>query len=262
VTPPKLPRRDLDLDGPLVIDLYGDLHLGSPAFDQARFLADLAETVAAPNRYLVLNGDLLDMSGKHQKHGGVFEQTMDPNKALDLLEEWLTPARDKILVITSGNHDDRGYAQAGLDPLAQLAARLKVGDRYLRNGGWVITRHGTNAEARHRKGGRIPVEYWGFVSHGTGMGPSSTSAERVCRSYHADWYALGHTHTPLTGAEDYFEPYPQTGSIVKHTKRWVVSGGYLDYAGYALEKRLVPRPIGRASVTLADGRKRVSVCLP
>lgn len=260
--PPVLPRRDLDLSGDLVIDLYGDLHVGSPAFDEARFLADLAETARDPRRYCLFNGDLLDLSHKHQKHSGVYEALYAPETALDKLEEWLGTVRDKILVLTSGNHDGYGFAQVGIDPTRQLASRLKLADRYMRHGGFVRTAHGRKLDSSHRKGGAIPVEYCGFVNHGTGLGPSSVSAERVARSFHADWYALAHTHNPMQLAETYYQVYPQTGTVVEHTKRVVVSGSYLKYEGYALEKRLVPRPNGRASLTLADGRKKVLVCLP
>lgn len=260
--PPLLPRVDLPVAGDLTIDCYGDLHVGSPAFDQAAFLADLAVTAADPNRYLVLNGDLLDLSNKHQKHGGVYEAYMAPELALDKLEEWLTPVSKKILAITSGNHDGYAFASVGIDPVRQLAARLRVADRYMRHGGFLWTRHGESATGRDRHGAKRGIEYVGFIAHGTGNGPSSTSAERVARSFHADYYVLGHTHVALQTAETYWQVYPQTGTVVEHTKRVVVAPSYLKYAGYALEKRLVPRPTGRAALTLADGRKRVSVCLP
>lgn len=260
--PPLLPRVDLPVAGTLTIDLYGDLHVGSPAFDQARFLADLAGTIADPSHYLVLNGDLLDLSNKHQKHGGVYEQHLAPDAALDRLVEWLTPARDKILAITSGNHDNYAFAAVGIDPIAQLAARLGLADRYLRHGGFLWTRHGRAEGSNDRAGRPRGIEYVGFLSHGTGSGPSSTAAERVARSFHADWYALAHTHTPLATGELYYQVYPQTGTVVAHTKRVAVSGSYLDYAGYALEKRLVPRPTGKGAVRLADGQKRVEICLP
>lgn len=261
--PPALPRAELPVDGELVIDLMGDLHVGSPACDEARIAADVAETAADPRRYLVLNGDLLNNDLKASKHGGVYEAARSPDAALDWLEELLgDTVRGRILAIVGGNHDHRTTHQTGIDPIRQLAARLKLADKYLPHGGFVTTCHGTHKASRHRSGAPRGIEYTGFVSHGTGNGPSSVSAERVCRVFHADWYGLGHTHTPLATGELYYMRCPQTGTVVPHTKRVAVSGAYLGYEGYALERRYVPRPPGRASLALADGRKAVRVWLP
>lgn len=260
--PPALPRRDLPVEGELVIDLMGDLHVGAAGCDERRILADLAETAADPRRYLVLNGDLLNNDTKAAKHGGVYEATKNPDAALDWLEAALEPVRDRILALVGGNHDHRTFNQSGIDPVRQLASRLKIADRYLPHGGFVWTRHGRARGTRARDGAPRGIEYTGFVSHGTGNGPSSTSAERICRSFHADWYGLSHTHAPLTTAEIYYQLYPQTGTVVAHTKRVAVSGAYLDYEGYALERRYVPRPHGRTSVALADGEKKVAIWLP
>lgn len=259
--PPVLPRVDLDHSGPLEIDIYGDLHVGSPAFDEARFLEDLKETRHG-GRHLVLNGDLFDMSGKHQKHGGIYEAKLSPEDCIDRLEGWLAPVADKILAVTSGNHDGWGFAAVGIDPVRQLVARLRVADRYMRHGGFLWTRHGRAQGTADRHGKPRGIEYIGFIAHGTGNSASSVSAERVARSFHADYYILGHTHAPLSTSETYYSVYPQNGSVVEHTKRIVVAPSYLSYAGYALEKRLIPRPIGKATVSLADGRKRVDVWLP
>lgn len=262
--PPLLPRVEVNITGTLRLDMMGDLHVGHPACDLARISQDLKAIEADPARYLMLNGDLINLDTKLQKHDGIFRAKMSGDDALDWLENALEPLADmgKIIAITGGNHDHRGSSQVGIDPIKQLAARLRIAGAYLPHGGFVWTRHGTAIRSHSRSGEPRGIEYIGFLSHGTGNAPTSASAERVTRTFQADWYGLGHTHTPLSTAEISYSVYPQTGTVVARTKRVGVGGSYLNYADYALEKRMVPRPIGMTSFLLADGEKSVQVLLP
>lgn len=260
--PPLLAALDLPVEGTLIVDFYGDLHVGSPHFAREKFEADLAETLADPARIAVFNGDLFNLDTKAQKHGGLYEATMDLDGCIDYLEARLAPLGAKVALATEGNHDQRAYDQIGLSPVKQLMARLRLADRYAPHGGWLWTKHGKCRNSHRHEGGARPIQYTGYFNHGTGLGPSSTSAERIVRSVRADYYGLSHTHTNLSSGEIVYEPHLPTGTVIAHEKKLAVSPAYLEYGGYALDRRYVPRPLGKAEFHLSDGDRKVRVVLP
>lgn len=261
--PPCLPKRELPVTGPLVIDVYSDIHVGARGFLESRFLRDLDETLRE-GRYAVLNGDLFNAAMRDHKHGGVYEEVKNVEESLDFLDTALAPLvdADRILAITGGNHDGYVWSRAGIDPVRQLAARLRIADRYMQHGGWLWTAHGRAKASGTRLGEPRPIEYKGFVYHGTGNGASSTAVERVAATFEADYYLSGHTHAPLATVGERWNVYPQNGAIRVQPWTAAVGGSYLGYGGYALEKTLKPRPNGKLTLTLHDGEKRVDVRLP
>lgn len=253
--PPRVPRRDLPVEGTLTIDVYADVHVGARGFLEKRFLKDLKESLTNEGRYVVLNGDLFNSEMRDAKHGGIYEEVKTLDECLDWWQEALEGHQDKLLAVIGGNHDRRAWDRAGIDPVRQLVSRLRIADRYMKDGGYVSTSHGVAADSRQRDGSPRPLVYRGFYSHGTGSTPNSTNAQRVTDGFDADYYALGHTHTPLVTSGLRFKLNPQTDTVCE--SRWVlgVGGSYLEYDGYALERRYRPRPNGRLSFHL-DGRER------
>jgi predicted phosphodiesterase len=254
--PPHLPRRPLAVEGTLTIDVYSDIHVGAKGFLERRFLRDLKETLDAPHRYLVLNGDLFNAAMRDAKHGGIHEETMTLDEAIDWWEAKLKDHPEKILGIVGGNHDKRAWDKVGIDPVRQLAARLKVADRYMQDGGFISTEHGKN-----KKTGRTLI-YSGFYSHGTGSWPNSTNVQKITETYLADYYAMGHTHTPMTIAGVWYDCLPNSDTVVE--RPWIagVGGSYLDHSGYALERRLRARPNGRLSFHLNGTERDIVAEIP
>lgn len=251
------------VQGPLTVSVFGDLHLGSPHCDQALFEQHLAEVLADPAHLAVFVGDLFQVDTKREKHAGVYEQTLTLDGAIDVLETLLTPlaAAKQIGAVLRGNHDERAYHQVGIDPVAQLCARLRIADRYARDGCFLRTRHGRATYSRASNGQPRPIEYTGFLSHGTGNGAGSLSAERIITGFVADWYGLGHTHAPLATVPRRHSLHLPTHTVQEQEMRVLVTGSYQRYSDYALARRLVPRGLGRVRLILADGVKGMEVRL-
>lgn len=261
--PPCLPKLTLPVSGTLTIDVYADIHVGAKGFLETKFLHDIAATLDQ-GHYAVFNGDLFNAAMRDAKHGGVYEEVKTLDEAIDFLDDALGPlARaGRILAITGGNHDGYAWNRAGIDPVRQLAARLRIADRYMQHGGWLWTAHGRAERSASRTGEPRPIEYRGWLSHGTGNSAASASVEKIAASFEADYYAFGHTHVPLILTGERWGVYPQTGTVIRQPYMMGVGGSYLQYGGYALEKTLKPRPNGKLTIMLADGVKDVDMRLP
>lgn len=255
----QVPRAELPVSGTLTIDCYSDLHVGSFLCDTDLLEKHLKATAADPSRYLVLNGDLFNSEVKSAKHGGVYQDKLNLDESLDYLEKLLLPLAPKILAITGGNHDARAFNSAGIDPVKQLAARLRVGDRYMRAGGYLATRHGEATGSRDRFGKPRPIEYAGFIHHGTGISATLAAMRLAALVHKADYHTFGHTHQIVDFPLEWWELYPQTQTVVRRTATVGVSGSYLRYGGYVAEQAMRPTRLGHISYHLRDGEKRVDI---
>lgn len=76
----------------------GDVHYGSPQFDEKRFLAML-DFCCRNNLYVLLMGDLLESATKLSVGAGVYEQDKNPTDQHEQMCEWLKPLAKKGLII-------------------------------------------------------------------------------------------------------------------------------------------------------------------
>lgn len=58
------------------------------------------------NRYVVLNGDLMNTALKNSK-SDVYKDTLKPSEQLELLKKELMPIKHRILAATNENHENR-----------------------------------------------------------------------------------------------------------------------------------------------------------
>ncbi len=117
-----------------VIRLYpvADVHFGAINHDGAawkRFLRMIEEDGDA---YVLLNGDLLN-NNTRSSVGSPWDDTVRPREAKRLMVEHLKPIRDRIVCITSGNHERRSMKDADDDPTYDIAAKLDLEDVYRTN---------------------------------------------------------------------------------------------------------------------------------
>lgn len=76
----------------------GDVHLGSPQFDEPRFVAML-DFCKKQNVYVFLMGDLLETATRHSVGAGVYEQDENADDQFDRMCNWLSPLAEKGLIL-------------------------------------------------------------------------------------------------------------------------------------------------------------------
>ncbi|HEY8342214.1 MAG TPA: metallophosphoesterase, partial [Calditerricola sp.] len=147
------------------VDLWAvsDIHRGHRLHDEKAWHALLDRIREDPHAYMILNGDLVEAALRSSKYGDVY-RSMPPGDERRILVRELEPVRDKILCITSGNHEAR-HRDSDEDPAELIADRLGLLDRYDKNSVILEVSFGRKAG---QKG--VPTSYLFFVAHGQGQG--------------------------------------------------------------------------------------------
>ncbi len=228
----------------------GDKHVGS---QQARcdLFRLLVKTIKDdPYGVALICGDLLDFGIAGSKTVP-YCQRLTPQEQKDEVTAILEPIADKIGAIVPGNHENRGFKTVGINPLYDVACRLRIEDRYRENAAAVkisVGSLGTGGKPRQ-------VVYAGVVSHGS----SDAKHQRFTDSWdNVDFFVSGHTHRP---------GYKSKGRrVIDLIHERVVRTGYkdivvdpaMDDGGYGLrdEYQAIPAP-EMQTLTLYGGRKHM-----
>jgi hypothetical protein len=88
----------------ITIVVLGDLHTGSWATDYDLFCEITEELINTPNLYVILVGDLLQMSIKLRGVLEVSDNALPPKWQIKFLESWLMDVKHKVICSTWDNH--------------------------------------------------------------------------------------------------------------------------------------------------------------
>ncbi|MFW5903053.1 MAG: metallophosphoesterase [archaeon] len=181
---------DVDSDYILLIGL-SDLHYGNKNVDMDYVdrLIDYIEN--NENVYCFLNGDIIDNWVKLSPNGGIYEQVLNPEYQLDIMNTKLKPIKNKIVAVVTGNHENRSKRQGERNPAKVMAKELGV--PYLGHGGRLIFHFsgGANyvAHVRHR------------YKYNSSINPTHGCVKLVReKDAEADIIAVGHNHEPAVAS--------------------------------------------------------------
>jgi len=244
-----------------------DVHYDNPLFS-LRHLEKVRDYIQEkPNRYTVLNGDLIECVTRTSK-GDVFTQKSSPQKQRDWIIEFFTPIKDRILGMTTGNHEMRVYKETGIDVSADIAAAL--GCPYRPEGILIKVSFGKQT----RSGGGYPFTYFIYATHGYGgartKSAKAVKVERLSTWIHADVYIQSHDHVVNVAPDVYLIPdnrtfYDektgmQTGTIRAIEKKLVKSNAFLKWGGYSEMGGFPPVDLEKVVIKLAGtGKPKVRV---
>ena len=141
-----------------------DIHIGDKLTNY-KLLKEVLETIKdTPNVYTILNGDLCNTALKNSK-SDVYSDDLTPMEQILRLVEILEPIKDKILVIGTGNHEDRISKDTNIDVIRLVARELGIEDRYADNWWYLFLRFGEKESGR-----KAPMCYQITGYHGSGGG--------------------------------------------------------------------------------------------
>lgn len=231
-----------------------DVHIGDKLTNYKLFKQVIETIKDTPNVYTILNGDLCNTALKNSK-SDVYSDELSPMEQILKLVEILEPIKDKILVIGTGNHEDRIKKETNVDVIRLVARELGIEDRYADNWWYLFLRFGEKEQGR-----KAPMCYQITGYHGSGGGGRKAGGkinklQEMSNVVVADLYLQGHHHQQIATRSAVFIPDYANNSLTRKDMNFLMTNSFLDYGGYGEKAGFTPQPIG-ISEAILDGTKR------
>lgn len=232
-----------------------DCHIGDKLANLKLLKEALERIKNEPNTYTIINGDLMNNALKNSK-SDVYSDYISPMEQVIQVIELLEPIKDKILVLSSGNHEDRTTKETNIDVLRLVAKQLHLEDRYA-NGWWYLyLRFGEK-----RTGRKAPMVYTVTGIHGYGgggrrPGGKINTLEDMSRVVIADIYMMGHTHKPIGTKGRILLPDYANNAITAKDLYYLMTNSFVEYDGGYAEKMGMPPSNTSLVEAQLDGEKR------
>jgi predicted phosphodiesterase len=231
------------LDFPGGIEIYGiaDLHAGSREFSEPEFRKVTKEILAAPNRYVVLAGDMID-NGVKSSVTSPYEAVMQPKAQRQYASELLHPLKDRILCAVAGNHCYRSVKDADTDPAELIMAKIGLEHLYRDSIAYLLIKVGERTNHT-----QTPPNYCVVVMHGSSggqtLGAGLSKADQYASISGADLMILGHSHKPAIAPASRWECDKQKGVMIQRNYGIMICTAWLEYGGYPARRGMKPLPI-------------------
>lgn len=171
--------------------VLSDAHRGNPLFSEPHFMRAVSFIKDNPDVYAICNGDLNESAIRTSK-GEIFKQAGTPQDQRDWMIERLSPIKDKILGMTTGNHELRIWNDVGVDLSKDIAKELHV--PYRAEG--LMMKFSIGCGNSHHP--NSPYVFWVYQTHGYGgartKGAKAVKVERLSAWLQSDLYVMSHDH--------------------------------------------------------------------
>lgn len=242
-----------DIKG-IELHTFSDWHIGDKHCRINAIKEEINDIVENPNAYVICNGDLMN-NATTASVSDTYAEKIPPMEQLGVLCELLYPIKNKILLITQGNHEARTYRTDGVDLTAVVAQQLGIFDKYVREGGVLFLRFGKQSERNHAR----KVRYSIYASHGSGGGKKEggklNALAEMAGIVDCDIYLHSHTHLPLIMKQNFFRVDVCNNSVAEVEKLFVNTASQLNYGGYGQTYGFKPSN-STTPIIYLDGRRR------
>lgn len=223
----------------VVIYPIADVHYGALEHNAEGWQAICKEILSQDNAYVILNGDLIN-NATRSSVSNIFDETCRPREQKKRMVEMLSPLKDRILCITSGNHERRSIKDADDDPTYDIACKLDLEDIYRPNIAFLNIGLG-------KRGDRdAPNQSYRIaVTHGAGggiyTGATVNRNERFGNIIDGlDCLIVGHTHKGVVSRPSKWVIDAASNQVLQRDYVVVSCVSWMEYGGYATQKMLLP----------------------
>ena len=241
------------------IHTFADWHIGDKACDINAIKSEIQEIKDSKESYVICNGDLMNNATKTSV-SDCYAEIIPPMEQLQTLCELLEPIKDKILLLTQGNHEARTYRSDGIDLTALMAKQLGIYDRYVREGGVLFLRFGETTRNHHR-----PQLYSIYCTHGSGggrkEGAKAIRLADMASIVDCDLYIHSHTHLPMVMKQNFFRIDTANSYVTEVEKLFVNTAAQLKYGGYGQTYEFRPSNTTTPTIYLSGTKKHFTAML-
>lgn len=235
----------ISIDREIEIIPISDLHFGDPDFNLQLFSDTLDYILAKENRYVILNGDLVN-NALPSSPSDTWGEMMSPTEQILYVAEQLKPIKDRIISVVSGNHELRSWKNDGIDLTQWLCAELGIKERYDPN--MCVDFITLKNEIRNKKTKKRDFEgkYLVTLNHrhgnagGKKIGSKANALQDMISVIDCDIYLLGHSHQELGFKQDFFRIDRSHKKVQQITKTFVNCNAFLRFGGYGARLGFAP----------------------
>lgn len=243
------------------LELYplSDVHIEDKSHNSKALLKWREEVLASKNRYVILNGDLIN-NATRDSVSDVYGATMSPNEAINFLVEFLKPIKDRILSVVTGNHENRTSKSSGVDIMERVCRELGLEDKYSPTAINLFISFGKSQGRACRK-----QIYSVFHRHGSGggrkVGAKANQLEDMMNIVDSDLFLMSHTHQALTFKKSFYRVDYRNRKLTPVEKVFVNTNAWLGYEGYSVSHGYHPPSLKYPVVYLKGEEKEIEVKL-
>ena len=243
------------------VELYAlaDVHMGDMNQDKKRLKQFITEVKEQRNRFVIVNGDIVNLALRHSV-SDIYSEEYPPNIAIDKTVELLQEIKDRIVVVTEGNHEARAYKSDGILVMDRVTKELQIPETYSAGAYLIFATLGKNRGSNHRK---TSYAIYGKHSNGGGgrrVGGKANKLEDMAGIIDADIYIVSHTHQVMAFRKDFFRCNYRNQAITLTEKLFINTNAFLGYGGYGEEHGYTPAST-RYPKLILDGYERNSQVL-
>ena len=224
-----------------------DIHYGNELFDAEKWKRAKTEILAAPNRYCILLGDMLECVIAGVSKGDAYKQMHDPHEQLVWLAQQLDELRDRVLMVIPGNHENRILTYAGLDIVQCACAKAGIEERYRHIFGLCVLSVGVREKNRQTK-------YSLFGIH------RATDQKRFCSAdtiQNVDAFLYGHDHDPKDHPRSVLYYDPANDMITQRNVEVLDCGSFIPtFGGYGARSGYRPTSNKSYKLVLHQGKQK------
>lgn len=220
------------------LHIFADEHLGDEHCDIKNLMQRIEYVKNTPSAFCILNGDIVDNATKTSL-GDVYAQELNPMEQLKRAVELFEPIKDKILLITHGNHENRTYKKEGINLSYLVAAQLGLQERYTPTSAVMFLRFGENSRGKKETNGsgeRRKICYTIYALHGSGggrkEGAKAVRLADLANIIDTDIYIHSHTHLPMVMKQAFHRIDLRNSDVGIVDKLFVNTAANLNYGGY------------------------------
>ena len=226
-----------------------DLHYGNECFDMRKWERLKSHILNAPNKYVVMLGDLMECAVPGSK-SDMFTQTAPPGKQREWVWKQFQDLKDRIILIIDGNHEhNRATRTAGLYPLYDAACIAGIPDKYRSAFGIadISVGHGFAGHDERQ------TPYYLFCTHMARVLKNYSDADTVDG---IDMYLFGHDHDPKDHPTGRLVYDRIKGILYQRSVEVINCGSFLSYGGYGARGKYRPLSDRTYYIVLHGGKQK------